>query len=128
MTVQELSRWITGSEELSYKAPLPGCPRLQTCPACRDSEIRPSKMSAQHVFMECSAIQSARARLGICSFIRAYEGVKHEDVSTLAAYVNGFDEFGGKIDSLAHRDRGNALTELRETWQSVWCRKGEKGD
>ena len=121
INIQELSRWQTGSEELFYKVPLPGFPRLQTCPACRESEGDPAKMSSNHVFRDCTALKSARSRLKIDKFIVSYEAIGHEDVSTLMAFLNGFDVYGVKIDDVAHRDRGKALIDLRKTWQSVWC-------
>ena len=120
-TTQELSRWKTGSEELYYKVPLPGRPRLQTCPACRDSGSGPSKMSAEHVFGDCSAIVSARSRLGIHAFITAYEAFGNEDVSPFAAFLNGHDVNGTEIDVVAYRNRGKALVDLRESWKKVWC-------
>ena len=84
--MQELSRWLTGTEELFYRVPLPGRPRLQTCPACRDSGDGPSKMSAGHVFGDCSAIESARSRLKIRGFITEYEAIGNEDISPFAAF------------------------------------------
>ena len=126
--VQELSRWITGSEELFYKIPLPGFPRLQTCPACSGSVIQPVKMSSAHVFGECSAVESARLRLGIRTFITAYEANKHNDVSTLSAFLNGLNEYGVQLSGSDHRDRGASLVNLRDVWRSTWCHKsqGEK--
>ena len=91
INIQELSRWQTGSEELFYKVPLPGFPRLQTCPACRKSEGDPAKMSSNHVFRDCTALKSARSWVKIDKFIVSYEAIGHEDVSTLMAFVNGGD-------------------------------------
>ena len=126
--VQELSRWVTGSEELFYKIPLPGFPRLQTCPACSGSVIQPIKMSSVHVFEECSVIESARSRLGIRTFITAYEANVQNDVSTLSAFLNGLDEYGVQLNGPDHRDRGASLINLRDVWRSTWCHKstGEK--
>lgn len=125
--VQELSRWQTGSEELYIKVPLPGIPRLQNCPACRSRDSVPAKMSANHVFRDCGAINAARSRLKIDEFIARYEAVGHEDVSPLMAFVNGHDMNNVQIDDILHRDRGKSLIILRETWKSTWCNsKGGK--
>ena len=128
LTMQELSRWLTGTEELFYRVPLPGRPRLQTCPACRDSGDGPSKMSAGHVFGNCSAIESARSRLKIRGFITEYEAIGNEDISPFAAFLSGIDKYGTEIDAVAHRNRGKALVDLRESWKTCWCtsREGKK--
>ena len=118
--MQELSRWLTGTEELFYRVPLPGRPRLQTCPACRDSGDGPSKMSAGHVFGDCSAIESARSRLKIRGFITEYEAIGNEDISPFAAFLSGIDKYGTEIDAVAYRNRGKALVDLRESWKNCW--------
>ena len=101
--IQEMSRWQTGSEELFYKVPLPGVPRLQTCPACRSGDSGPAKMSANQVFRDCSTIKAAQSRLKIDEFIASYEAIGHEDVSTLMAFVNGHDMYNVQIDGTVAR-------------------------
>ena len=116
---QELLCWITDGQALFFKSPLAGHPRLQTCPACRDLVESPVKMSAEHVLRDCKAIESTRARLGITKFFADYDG--ELNVSPFAAYLNGFDVNGSMDTVVAHKDRGKALIDLREVWQSVWC-------
>ena len=82
-------------------------------------------MSAVHVFSKCTAVESARSRLGIRTFITAYEAIEHDDVSTLYAFVNGHDEYGVKLSGSDHKDRGAALINLRDVWRSTWCHKSE---
>ena len=76
-------------------------------------------MSAEHVLRDCKAIESTRARLGITKFFAVYDG--ELNVSPFAAYLNGFDVNGSMDTVVAHKDRGKALIDLREVWQSVWC-------
>ena len=118
---QELSCWITDSQELFFKSPLPGHPRLRTCPACRDIVNTPVKMSAEHVLRDCRAVESARSRLGMARFFAEYDGELDQNVSAMAAYLNGYDVDGSLINVIAHKARGKALLDLRNTWQSVWC-------
>ena len=106
---------------LFFKIPLPGHPRFQTCPACRGQEDSPVKMTAVHILRDCVAVASVRACLGITSFFAEYDVQKNEGVSPMAGYLNGFDVNGNMLNGVDHKDRGKALLNLREAWQSVWC-------
>ena len=119
--VQELSCWITDTQSLFFKIPRPGHPRLRTCPACRDQEDSPVKMSALHVLRDCKAVSSARAQLGITRFFTDFDVVLNEGISPMSGYLNGFDKDGVRLSGADHRNRGKNLITLRETWQSTWC-------
>ena len=78
------------------------------------------KLTAQHVMMDCEAVESARVRLGIAKFVSDFEKLGNASDTAFSAYICGRSIYGEKVSVTDHLQRGKALKELQEVWLAVW--------
>ena len=87
------------------------------CTAPDGSDI---KLTAQHVLIDCEAIESARDRLGITKFVKNFVQMQNEGDDAYSAYICGLSIYGEKVSVTEHLQRGKAVKELQEVWLAVW--------
>ena len=117
---QVLSQWIMNCPPLGNRQPRPGFNRMSCCPVCTAPDGSDIKLTAQHVLLDCEAIESARDRLGITKFVKDFIQMQNEVDEAYSAYICGLSIYGEKVSVTEHLQRGKAVKELQEVWLAVW--------
>ena len=87
---------------------------------CTTQDGADIKLTAQHVLLDCEAVDSARNRLGITKFVRDFETMGNKNDTAYSAFICGLSEYGEKVSVTDHLQRGKVLKELQEVWLAIW--------